>query len=285
MHRQGTLRHALPQPKTKQGISSMLPNIEELRAILAQTANTELLPRFARVERGRKGDGSIVTAADLAVQERIRKELTQRWPEYHLLGEEMDEQEQRRLLAEAGPGLWCLDPLDGTSNFAAGIPYFSISLALLVGGAPVIGLVYDPARDECFTAHKGQGAQLNGTPLATPGAPPALQHCIAAIDFKRLDAPLAVRLAQHPPYSSQRSFGSVALDWCWVAAGRFHVYLHGKQRLWDYAAGALILAEAGGHAATLEGMPVSCTDIRPSSVLASLDEQLFHDWQTWIGGT
>ena len=79
------------------------------------------------------------------------------------------------------------------------------------------------------------------------------------IDFKRLDGPLATRLATEIPYASQRSFGSVALDWCWLAAGRCHIYLHGRSHLWDYAAGELILAEAGGYSCTLDGEPVSLT--------------------------
>ena len=74
----------------------------------------------------------------------------------------------------------------------------------------------------------------------------------------------------------------MALDWCWLAAGRGHLYLHGKQRIWDYAAGSLILAEAGGHAVTLSGESVYRDDIAPRSAVAALDETLFQDWCAWL---
>ena len=105
-------------------------DINQLRNIIVSAAKEELMPRLARVKRGIKADGSFVTEADLAVQNRIASQLKEHWPEIGFLGEEMPGDEQRSLL-QSGQPLWCLDPLDGTSNFAAGIPYFAISLALL----------------------------------------------------------------------------------------------------------------------------------------------------------
>jgi len=93
---------------------------------------------------------------------------------------------------------------------------------------------------------------------------------------------LATRLAAHPPYGSQRSLGSVVLDWCWVATGRCHAYLHGKQNLWDYAAGNLILLEAGGYAQTLEGEQVFSGDLTPRSAVSALDETLFQQWRAYV---
>jgi myo-inositol-1(or 4)-monophosphatase len=199
-----------------------------------------------------------------------------------MLGEEMDEPTQRRLLHSDAPGLWCVDPLDGTSNFAAGIPFFAVSVALLKNGQPVLGVVYDPLRRECFWAAQGRGAWCNDARLLARKTNVSLAQTVALIDFKRLDATLARRLAEQPPYSSQRSFGSVALDWCWIAAGRGHIYLHGKQRIWDYAAGSLILAEAGGYAVTLAGEAVYRADIAPRSAVAALDERLFQAWCAWL---
>lgn len=98
------------------------------------------------------------------------------------------------------------------------------------------------------------------------------------VDYKRLPATLAETLASKPPYSSQRSFGSVALDFCWLAAGRAHVYLHGRHNLWDYAAGLTILHEAGGHAITLEGEREPPLSLQPRSTAAALDEGLFREW-------
>jgi len=174
-----------------------------------------------------------------------------------------------------------LDPLDGTSNFAAGLPFFSISLALLIERKSVLGVVYDPIRDECFTAERGRGAWLNGVQLRVRPTDLPLRRGLAVVDFKRL-GPLAAKLAARPPYSSQRNLGSVALEWCWLAAGRFQVYLHGKQKLWDYAAGALILSEAGGHAETLQGEPIFSPELQPRSVVAAGDARLFQEWKAWL---
>jgi myo-inositol-1(or 4)-monophosphatase len=111
-----------------------------------------------------------------------------------------------------------------------------------------------------------------------------MQRAIACVDFKRLGAPLAASLATRPPYASQRSLGSVALDWCWVAAGRFHLYVHGAQGLWDYAAGCLILAEAGGASQTLQGEAVFENSLRKRSALAAVDPSLLRDWADWVAG-
>lgn len=260
----------------------MLIDITQLKTVIIQAADQELLPRFQRSERHEKQDGSVITEADLAMQSRLRAELAKYWPDYPMLGEEMDEDLQRRLLHSNAPGLWCVDPLDGTSNFAAGIPCFAVSVALLKNGQPELGVIYDPVRRECFWAARGHGARCNDARLLASKTHLTLAQTVALIDFKRLDADLARRLAEQPPYSSQRSFGSVALDWCWIAAGRGHVYLHGKQRIWDYAAGSLILAEAGGHAVTLVGEAVYLTDVAPRSAVAALDAQLFSQWCKWL---
>ena len=257
-------------------------DLAELQTIITAVVREELLPRFARVTRQHKTDGSILTEADLAMQHRLQHALHTRWPHIPMLGEEMTDEQQTSLLSDTSAGLWCLDPLDGTSNFAAGVPFFSVSLSLIQNGAVTLGLVFDPIREECFTACRNGGAFLNGQTLQPTPAPP-LEKCIGLIDFKRLPAPLAQRLVSQRPYSSQRSFGSVALDWCWIAAGRCHVYLHGKQRLWDYGAGQLILSETGGHACTLEGTPLPTDDLTPRSAVAALDGELFSAWRQWLG--
>ncbi len=263
----------------------MLPDLTELATAVREAAREELLPRFASVKRELKSDGSVVTVADKSMQERMLVTLADTWPHYRLLGEEMSAQEQAELLADPGAGLWILDPLDGTSNFAAGIPFFSVSLALMVSGEVVLGVVYDADRDESFSARKGGGAWLNGELLKKPDQTLPLKRAIAAVDFKRLRPDLVARFAAEPPYASQRSFGSVALDWCWVAAGRFHVYLHGRQRLWDYAAGQLMLSEAGGYSCTLQGDPVLAPHEKSRSALAALHPNHYDESSGWIIGT
>lgn len=255
-----------------------------LQLLVQQAASEELLPRFRQIERHFKADGSIVTEADLAMQQRLTNELQQRWPTIALLGEEMSEAQQQAQMANSHRGLWVLDPLDGTSNFAAGIPCFSVSLALLVGGEVVLGIIYDPIREEHFSAIAGEGAWLNGVCLAAGEEALPLSKCIAQVDFKRLPAKMAARIASQPPYSSQRSFGSGALDWCWLAAGRVQLYLHGQQKLWDYSAGQLILREVGGKSCTLDGEAVFNGRLEVRSVVAALQPLHFEAWRDYVVG-
>lgn len=259
-----------------------LPELERLCDIVKSAAQQELLPRFADVTRNIKGDGSIVTIADRAIQDRLESELRDLAPDYRLLGEEMSLDEQKARLHQPGAGLWIVDPLDGTSNFAAGIPFYAVSVALMVDGRIVLGVVYDPVRDECFSAAEDGPAYLNGAPLKGYASPESLRRCVATVDFKRLPTSLVLRLMHSPPYSSQRSFGSVALDWCWAAAGRFHVYLHGRQKIWDYAAGLLILERMGGYSCALDGAPVFSPRGEPRSAIAALDPEIFKQWRNWL---
>ncbi|MEE8379432.1 MAG: inositol monophosphatase [Gammaproteobacteria bacterium] len=253
-----------------------------LSDIIVPLAKAELLPRFTRVKRGEKLDGSVITEADIVMQDRVRTALYEQWPAIGFLGEEMSAGEQVALLATGEP-LWCLDPLDGTSNFAVGIPHFAVSLALLQDGQVKLALVYDPVREECFTASAGEGAYLNGGKLVAPPVDVMLSQSTALIDFKRLPSELSARLVTERPYASQRSFGSVALDWCWLAAGRCHVYLHGRSNIWDYAAGHLVFQEAGGHSTTLQGEDVFINELKPRAAVGALDKGLFDDWVEWLG--
>lgn len=260
-----------------------LPDLNAVAELVREAARAHILPRIADTAAQRKADGSLVTAADHAVQDALARALRARWPEAALLGEEMPAHEQAGLIQLRDAALWCLDPLDGTSNFAAGLPFYATSLALIVGGEVVLGVVYEPLRDECFAAARGAGAWLNGAPLGRVRPRGSLRGGIGLVDFKRLPRELAQRLAGAAPYASQRSLGAVALDWCYVAAGRAHVYLHGKQKLWDYAAGELILREAGGHSVTLAGERVARASLEPRSAVAALDEGLFREWTAWLG--
>ena len=260
----------------------MKADLERLVPLVRRAAQEELLSRFRRVASSHKADGSLITAADLAMQNRLLAELERHWPERRLLGEEMSAAEQQALMESGEAGLWCLDPLDGTRNFASGFPVFSVSLALICGGEVVLGLVLDPLRDECFTAVQGAGAWLNGMPLTLAGEDGELAGTLAIADLKRLPPPLAARLATAPPFASQRSIGSVALDWCWLATGRVQLYVHGRQNLWDYAAGRLVFAEAGGHHGTLEGWGSGPADLAPRSAVGAVGAERYRLWQEWL---
>jgi myo-inositol-1(or 4)-monophosphatase len=262
----------------------MLPaTLQILSDLVSRLAERELVPRFHCQDGNRKADGSLVTEADIVMQTALIAELEKHWPGIGVLGEEMSVEQQQAALDRADTGTWCVDPLDGTSNFSVGIPYYAVSVALLKNNRIEMGVVYDPSRKECFAAARGQGAWLNNQPLQPQKLTMPLARGVALVDLKRLPAELAGRLAATPPYSSQRSFGAVALDWCWLAAGRCHVYLHGKQKLWDYAAGSLILSEAGGMAATLQHENVFALTLQPRSAAAALDPEIFAQWKAWLG--
>ncbi len=241
-----------------------------------------MMPSFCQIERGYKADGSVITEVDHLMQDCLESGLSDLLPDSVLLGEEMSTEKQRRAL-HAGKPVWCLDPLDGTNNYTAGIPYFSVSLSLINNGEVIMGIVYDPVRDECFTASSDSNAHLNEVPLQLEDSGLKLNKGIAIIDFKRLPKPLRTDLINRSPYASQRSFGSVALDWCWLAAGRGHLYLHGRSNIWDYAAGHFIFSKAGGLACTLNGESVFINELQLRSALAAVDRNLFEAWRDWLG--
>ena len=260
------------------GMSAML------RAVVAAVklvAAEEIMPRYLKVAHQRKSDGSLCTEADMATQRALIKKL-QAILNVPVLGEEMTGGEQRALWQSGNDGLWCIDPIDGTSNFVRGLPYFAVSVALLRQGKSILGVVHDPVAEEVFAAEQGKGAFLNGEKLPGRETAALLALALAGIDLKRLSAKLAGQLAACPPYSSQRNFGASTLDWCYTAAGRYDVYLHGGQKLWDYAAGMLILQESGGHACCIEHDDFMQGDIWQRSVIAASDKRLFDEWKNWI---
>lgn len=259
-----------------------MPELDTLSEMIRHAAKHELLSRFARIHQDFKSDGSIVTEADYRMQQRLQNRLHENWPQIAFLGEEMTLRKQEKIFSAPGTGVWIVDPLDGTSNFSLGIPFFAVSLALLLDGQIELGIVYDPVRDECFSAQRGCGAWLNNQPLDLKPLSRVDRITIGLVDFKRLERELVMKLISEPPYRSQRSFGSAALDWCWIAAGRGDVSVHGRQKLWDYAAGQLILSEAGGFAATLEGEAVYNGSLDPRSAVLAINQTLFDNWLGYL---
>ena len=155
---------------------------------------------------------------------------------------------------EHSDGLWIVDPIDGTNNFVNGLPHFAVSVALVKNGHAELGVIYNPVSGECFYAERGKGAFLNGTPLPLRSGNKKLNESIAGVEIKYLrSGKLASRMNTLAPFGTIRSMGSSTLDWCYLASGRYDIYIHGGQKLWDYAAGALIFEEAGGCLTTLEG--------------------------------
>ena len=248
-----------------------------IQEIVREAAVHSLAVYYACSTADYKADGSIVTEADLAMQQAMTTALAKRYPQVCMLGEEISVDEQTRVI-EGEQDYWCLDPVDGTTNFHATVPLFSVSLGLISNGEIVLGLVYDPNRDECFGAVQGQGFWINGDSVSRPDQPEKLGNCIAFIDFKRLSAATSSSLVQDTPYKSQRNIGTCALEWAWLAAGRVNLLLHGRERIWDYAAGVLLTEEAGGRCETFDAEPVFRQTLTPRSVIAASNPDLFGQW-------
>ena len=255
--------------------------IDQIIQLVKETAQTEIIGKLENTATIKK-DGSFVTEIDIAVQNSMQEKLAELTPDIPFFAEENTDEELQAFLANPPKRFWCLDPVDGTSNLVARLPYFAISLALIENGQSVLGIVYDPNRDECFTAQKSQGAFLNGQALSLSKDHFTLSKSLALVDLKRLPKSLLENLVLNQPYHSQRSLGSVALDWCWLACDRFQVYIHGKQRLWDYAAGLLIAEEAGAISIGLDKQAMFQLQLKPRQAIGAVDEQLFKEWTDFI---
>jgi myo-inositol-1(or 4)-monophosphatase len=258
----------------------MIPDIALLRTVeklLRQQSDAVLNPLFGDTRAEIKTDGSIVTQADRTMQNRLAEALRQIAPNVVLLGEEMTTQKQQAVL-QSDQAYWCLDPVDGTNNFHHGVPLYSVSLALVIKRQVQLGLVYDPVRQECFSALRGHGLLINGEQPPNREIPDALNGTLACVDFKRLGETRRQKLAAHMPFKSQRNIGSCALEWAWVAAGRIHLLLHGGEKIWDYAAGCLLVEEAGGISSDFDGRPIFNHSLQPRPVVAAVNPGLYRDW-------
>jgi myo-inositol-1(or 4)-monophosphatase len=250
---------------------------DAVRAVAA----AEVMPRYRKVAHSRKADGSILTEADVAAQAALFDRLRMIEP-LPIVGEEMTPEAQESEWNAGDAGMWCVDPIDGTSNFVHGVPYFAVSVALMRRGRSVLGAIYAPVADEMFWAVRGHGAYLDDEPLPIRTEIPTMQGAFANVDFKRLPKSLGAALVANPPYYSQRNLGAATLEWCYLAAGRLDLYLHGGQKPWDYAAGCLILTEAGGSVGTLEGDDFWGGPGESRSVMAARDADLYAVWRDWV---
>jgi myo-inositol-1(or 4)-monophosphatase len=252
-----------------------------IQEIIRSASANNLAIYYERSTADYKPDGSIVTEADLAMQQALTTALAERYPSVAMLGEEVSEEIQLEVINNS-KDYWCLDPLDGTTNFHATVPLFTVSLGLISDGEIILGIVYDPNRDEFFGAIKGQGFWINGARVIRPDQPPGLSSCIAFIDFKRLSEAISTSLVLDTPYKSQRNIGTCALEWAWLAAGRVNLLVHGRERIWDYTAGVLLVQEAGGKCETFDAEPVFKQTLVPRSVIAASKPELFELWASRI---
>ena len=225
--------------------------------VLARQAGKIIMEYFDMpIQQSTKSNAAdIVTTADKATEALIVSALCKHYPDHHIMGEEGGGQGAD---ASSSTYFWYVDPIDGTTNFASKIPHFSTSIALADGDLnPLVGVVYDPNRDELFSAIKGGGAWCDGEPIHVTDATELSQAVLASgFPYKKWTDP-DNNLAEWGRFvvrtRGMRRSGSAALDACYVGAGRFDGYWERYINAWDIMAGALIVEEAGGKLSNYKG--------------------------------
>ena len=238
----------------------------------ARKVGRALLKDFGEVEQLQvsvKGAGDFVTRADLNAEQIIREELMEARPTYGFLGEESAEIE-----GQDPTRRWIVDPLDGTTNFLHGLPHWAVSIALEHKGAIVAGVIYDPVKDECFFAEKGQGAWLNESRIRVSGRNRLIESVFATgLPWAgRADLPQTLQDLGRllPATSGVRRFGAASLDLAYVAAARYDGFWERGLKSWDMAAGLLIAKEAG---ALVEGLTPDTDPMETGDVIVASEAQ------------
>lgn len=222
--------------------------------IVLRAGEIQLSRRESGFQIDKKGTIDLVTEVDLECEKMCRALLAERFPHHDILAEELS----------SGPGQprtsryrWVFDPLDGTTNYAHGLPVFCASLALEIDGRAEVGAIYDPTRKELFTGERGQGAFVNGTRLRVSETRSLLDALLVTGFPYDVHEKLVPLLAMFGAFLGEaravRRLGSAALDLCYVAAGRFDGFWEQTLKPWDVAAGALIVEEAGGRITGMDG--------------------------------
>ena len=231
-------------------------SFRDVAVAAARRAGAFLRSRFGEQHRiSYKGSPTnLVTEMDRGAEAIILDAIGARFPDHAILAEESG--------ARAGRGAhrWIVDPLDGTTNYAHGVPIYSVSIALEVDGALALGVLYDPSREECFVAERGRGATLNDAPLRVSGTPALAESLLGTSYPNDLHAAARNNLAEHAALiqrcRSVRSLGSAAIGLAYVAAGRLDGYWEQRLGAWDVAAGVLLIREAGGTVTAVHGGPL-----------------------------
>ena len=199
-----------------------------------------------------KGINDFVSEVDKKAEEHIIFLLKKAYPDHSILGEESGQHD-----VKGSEYQWIIDPLDGTTNYLYGIPHYAVSIALLHKGRLKVGVVYDPIKDEMFSAARGEGARVNNRRLRVSGRP-SLENALLTTGFPYKpdqDVPLFIKTLEAllPKTAGIRRPGAASLDLAYVAAGRFDGFWEFKLNSWDIAAGVLIVEEAGGLVGDLVG--------------------------------
>lgn len=219
----------------------------EIAVTTARDAGAILRDKLGQVTIHYKGVVDLVTDADRASETLVGERLSAAFPDHRLFGEE-------GIAKINGAGddaeyAWIVDPLDGTTNYAHGYPHFGVSIALAHRGHVVVGVVYDPMRDELFVAERGKGATLNGRPIRVSGTTELIRSLLAtgfSYDLAERGQQLEIWGEMQSQTQGIRRDGAAALNLSYVAAGRIDAFWEDPLMPWDMAAGALLVEEAGG---------------------------------------
>jgi len=249
-----------PIPPSRSGRSALEVSIDAARRageIIRDRFHTEKKISF-------KDRAGIVTDVDLAAEKVVLDLVRAEYPDFSVLSEESPP------IKTGSQYTWVIDPIDGTRNFAEGIPHFCVVVALARGDQMVVGVTYDPITDELFTAQQGQGAFLNGDPIKVTDRQ-EMADCLLSFDLGYVDEKAGTALdmirSLWPGFMSMRLMGSAALGMAYAAAGRVDLYFHHSLSPWDMASGILLAREAGGEVVDRQGIPANL--YTPSVIVSS----------------
>ena len=253
---------------------------DSLAAIVAETAATDIMPRFRQLTAGDirdKAPGDMVTVADEAAEATLSRRLGDMLPGALIVGEEAASADPAVLdRLSTGQPVWIIDPVDGTTNFAAGLPLFGVIVALAQNGETQIACIHDPVHGDTALASRGDGATCNGKPVQV-AAPKEPAHMFGTVKLRFGDRALPLRIVERcqrvPPFVDLRCS---ALEYLALASGRLDYGLYRKLAPWDHAAGLLLHAEAGGFARHLDGAAY-----RPDGPLATDGLLIAPDEASW----
>lgn len=255
---------------------AVLPDPDRVEAIIREAAELDILPRFQRLARHEvmeKKAGEVVTVADIEAERRLSRELAALVPGSRVVGEEAASRDPALLDTLAGEGpAWLVDPVDGTGNFAAGKPLFAVIVSFLVDGETRAGWIHDPVSATTATAVRGEGAWYGGERMRS-ASPVPLETMVGSLNYSWF-APhdrQEIRRRAHR-FREIRIYRCAAHDYLALARGEKQFSLYRRLWPWDHAAGVLILAEAGGHTARLDGEPYRAFD-RVQGLLSASDTE------------
>jgi myo-inositol-1(or 4)-monophosphatase len=231
--------------------------------IVLKAGEIQLARQASGFRISKKGEIDLVTEVDLECERMCRGVLAERFPDHDILAEEMGATSgtAQGATGQGSRFRWVFDPLDGTTNYAHGLPIYCASLGLEIDGRREVGAIYDPSRRELFTAERGEGAFLNGQRLQVSDETTLLDALLVTGFPYDVHQQAEDLVGQFGAFLGKaravRRLGSAALDLCYVAAGRFEGFWERHLRPWDVAAGALIVEEAGGRVTGMDGSPFS----------------------------